>query len=167
MTAPDQPAEPADDLRDRIAASVRHHIDHEIIAEWICCDPVNPSHHLCWWGEGVRQTMRSLLADNDDEYPSKAIDGITADLQPVLDAKDAEIKRLNEEIDGFCEDLNDALNHNDETCEAVKDRDRWRQRAEDAEAETARLTRELAQARADLGRYDHYATQIGAKELDT
>jgi hypothetical protein len=64
--------------------------------------------------------------------PGAIADALTAKVQPLLDAKDAE-------IDGFCEDLNDALNHNDKTCEAVKDRDRWQQRAENAEAETARL----------------------------
>lgn len=108
--------------------------------------------------DDLRDRIAIVLA-----YP-ELVDAVMAVVQPVLDAKDAQIARLTRELTSLAQATHDL---DQKAIDAYEERDAAQQRAEDAEAETARLTRELAQARADLGRYDHYATQIGAKEPDT
>lgn len=152
MTAPDRPDEHA--LRDKVRDTIH--------AATLGCDEYHAAD--C---QPCTTRAEALMA---------------AAVQPALDAKDAEIKRLRlrermanqhaRRTDAERAEA-DARTARAEARYAELDAMHLRsvadltKRAEDAEAEAARLTRELAQARADLGRYDHYATQIGAKELNT
>lgn len=168
MTAPDQPAEPAanqlltapkspaDDLRQQLADAIR-----------TAADTHEPA---C--GDGDCECDLAILSPMFGNGPTTRVEGspdglaqvCAAVVQPALDAKDAQIARLTRELTSLAQATHDL---DQKAIDAYEERDAAQQRAEDAEAETARLTAELAQARADLGRYDHYATQIGAKELDT
>ncbi|NEA21588.1 hypothetical protein [Actinomadura bangladeshensis] len=72
----------------------------------------------------LRQRVYARLAYTVADAPAD-IDSHTDAVMAVFDA----------ELVGWCQDLNDALNHNDETCEAVKRRDE----AEETLAEVRRL----------------------------
>lgn len=65
------------DLRERIGVTLRDVFDHRIIAEWICCDPINPEHDLCARGQAAREMVASLLEDDQTRGGSPS---------PILDA---------------------------------------------------------------------------------
>lgn len=64
------------EMRKRLAESLRTTIAYELTAEWICCEPVNPLHHLCVIGNFAKSMMEDLLADDVELYPetSKVLD---------------------------------------------------------------------------------------------
>jgi hypothetical protein len=58
----------SDDLtREEVSALLREAVEHHIIAEWICCEPVDPKHHLCVQGFSALGMAVSLVADADPE----------------------------------------------------------------------------------------------------
>lgn len=56
-------------LPDRAAVSARlwEIAEHHIIAEWICCEPLEPRHDLCSWGYAALDMTKTLLVDADPE----------------------------------------------------------------------------------------------------
>lgn len=91
-----------------------------------------------------------------------AVDALLAVVQPALDGKGAEIERLRAELKGADADLHDALNHNDDTCEAVAERDRAL--AEWSE-ETKRLYDRIVQADAAIQRVRQAASRAHSTPL--
>ncbi|MEU4578965.1 hypothetical protein [Nonomuraea sp. NPDC023979] len=79
---------PGSDYRRRIAEAIRAAADCPIVAEWICCDPVNPDHDLCVKGDIARQMLRAVLADDEEKLylPSGIVDA-------VLAVRDEELER--------------------------------------------------------------------------
>lgn len=65
--------------RRRLAEVLRQSIDHRLIAEYICCDPVRMDHPLCALGELARLAVTAVLAD-DSEYPSEVLDKVMDEL---------------------------------------------------------------------------------------
>jgi hypothetical protein len=62
-SAPVSPA-PAD--RAALSARLWAVAEHNIIAEWICCEPINPEHDLCVQGDATRQMVKALLVDDPE-----------------------------------------------------------------------------------------------------
>lgn len=86
-------------LRDRIAPILRDAIDRQLIAEWICCNPVNREHELCSYGDDAREALGPVLADDPGFPPSRLVmDAVMAVVGPVLADRDDEIARLQDEV---------------------------------------------------------------------
>lgn len=66
--------------------------EHHIIAEWICCEPLEPRHHLCAKGYAALGMTKTLLVDS---APEEAWNPAA----PVLDAVIAELEQLRRERD--------------------------------------------------------------------
>ncbi|MFD9276858.1 hypothetical protein ACFWD7_06145 [Streptomyces mirabilis] len=79
------PSAPAD--RAALSAKLWAVAEHHIVAEWICCEPVNPKHELCSKGQSALDMVRSLLVDAD---PAEAWNPSA----PLLDAVLAELCRI-------------------------------------------------------------------------
>lgn len=77
------PATRADD-RAALAEKLWQIAEHHIVAEWICCEPLEPRHELCAKGYAALGMARTLLVDSD---PEKAWNPAA----PVLDAVLAEL----------------------------------------------------------------------------
>lgn len=50
-----------------------------IVAEWICCDPVEPKHHLCAKGHAALAMVKTLLVDSDPVAP--LLDAVLAEIR--------------------------------------------------------------------------------------
>ena len=109
---PDTVTDPAW-LREQYAAALLRAFDDQIIAEWICCEPINPGHKLCKNGETARKMVAGLLSDSDqDAYPSRILDALMTvrdrhlqQLRQRLELADADLDRYEEHVVG---DLNEA-----------------------------------------------------------
>ncbi|MFM9589840.1 hypothetical protein ACKI1J_15045 [Streptomyces scabiei] len=62
--------------RAAVSAALWQTAEHHTIAEWICCDPINPSHGLCVQGGMALRMLRALLVDDPE----------AAGTAPLLDA---------------------------------------------------------------------------------
>ncbi len=74
-------------LRERVGAALRKAVDYQIIAEWICCDPVRPDHDMCSRADAMREAMRQLLTDDPD--PDGLLDLNSKVLDAVMNALEA------------------------------------------------------------------------------
>jgi hypothetical protein len=75
-SAPVSPA-PAD--RAALSARLWAVAEHNIIAEWICCEPIKPKHDLCVQGEATRQMVKALLVDDPEAArPAPHLDAVLA-----------------------------------------------------------------------------------------
>ncbi len=77
---------PGRDLREQIAEALRTTVDDQIVAEWICCDPVRADHEMCSKADAARQMARTLLTDDPEWYDDGApvLDAVMAVVQPEL-----------------------------------------------------------------------------------
>ncbi|MFD7999887.1 hypothetical protein [Streptomyces mirabilis] len=82
------PSAPAD--RTALSARLWAAAEQHIVAEWICCEPVNPKHQLCAKGQAALSMVRSLLVDADPEQAWNPA-------APLLDAVLAELRRMADE----------------------------------------------------------------------
>ncbi|MGW5477657.1 hypothetical protein [Streptomyces sp. NPDC004008] len=58
--------------------------EHNVIAEWICCEPLDPSHTLCTQGYAAMRMIKALLVDDPNAWKPA----------PLLDAVMEELRRL-------------------------------------------------------------------------
>lgn len=124
-------------LRDRYGDALRRAFDVQIIAEWICCDPVKPGHKLCRKGETTREMVASLLSDSEEAaYPSRVLDALMA-------VPDEERDRLREQLRLVAADRDGWGGH----------AHRSRVRADSAEARLADAEAALARVRAVADRW--------------
>ena len=63
--------------RTEISARLMAVAQHTIVAEWICCEPLDPKHDLCAQGYATREMTRALLVDDPEASVTAA---------PLLDA---------------------------------------------------------------------------------
>jgi hypothetical protein len=82
-TTPDNPAasnnETDNPLREQYAAALWEAAEHNIIAEWICCEPLDPSHELCAQGYAAMRMIRALIIDDPEAYkPAPLADAVLA-----------------------------------------------------------------------------------------
>jgi hypothetical protein len=70
----------AEGLRERIAETLRKAFDYQIVAEWICCEPVNPDHEMCARAGVTRRQVAALLSDDPEFEPSEILDALVAAL---------------------------------------------------------------------------------------
>ncbi|WP_214322070.1 hypothetical protein [Nonomuraea sediminis] len=84
-------------LRRQYAAAIREAADYSIVGEWICCDPVNPDHELCFKADIARQMLAAVLADDPDRLfvPSRLADAVMAINDQYLQAAHQAIDQLN------------------------------------------------------------------------
>ena len=119
---------PAPELREQAAAALLAAAEHRIVAEWICCEPLEKGHDLCAKGYAALRMIRELIVDNPERFPSNgeltdavlAVPAIqqlaeTRDALRVTegdrDAAEAELQRLREEspwLRATAEDLAEA-----------------------------------------------------------
>jgi hypothetical protein len=97
-----------DGLRTRIADALRESIDTQIVAEWVCCDPVRPDHALCTAADQARRMVAGLLADDPDRHPERS---------PVLDAV---LGVVGPEVQYLREELTDESSHAAQLQETVE-----------------------------------------------
>lgn len=77
-----------EELRAEIAKALRESFDYHIVAEWICCYPVDPAHELCVMADTVRRSVIEVLSDDSGLWPGES---------PVINTiTDLVMKRLNE-----------------------------------------------------------------------
>lgn len=77
-----------DGLRERYAEAMWKSAEEVIIAEWICCEPLNPKHGLCAKGYAALGMIRALIVDDPAAWRPAPL--TTA----VLAVRDAEVERL-------------------------------------------------------------------------
>jgi hypothetical protein len=73
---------------DRAALSARLWAvaEHNIIAEWICCEPINPKHELCVQGDATLRMVKALLVDDPEAIrPAPLLDAVLAVLPAPAD----------------------------------------------------------------------------------
>lgn len=89
------------EARKRLAESLRSNIAYWLVGEWICCEPVNPLHHLCVFGNAARQMMEDLLADDVENFPatSPILDAAIDALFGPADAKDPHYIALRQHVE--------------------------------------------------------------------
>ncbi len=59
------PAPVADgELRDAVCEALWAAAEHNIIAEWICCEPLEPDHDLCAQGYAAMRMIKALIIDD-------------------------------------------------------------------------------------------------------
>lgn len=92
---------PGPDLREQIAEALRTSVDSQIIAEWICCEPIRADHEMCSKADATRQMAQTLLTDDPDWYPARSpvLDAVLAVVQSELDRRDAELRQLRTLVD--------------------------------------------------------------------
>jgi hypothetical protein len=75
------PSAPAD--RAALSARLWAVAEHNIIAEWICCEPINPKHELCVQGDATLRMVKALLVDDPEAIrPAPLLDAVLAVLPP-------------------------------------------------------------------------------------
>jgi hypothetical protein len=80
---------PATD-RAALSAKLWEIAEHHIVAEWICCEPLEPRHTLCAKGYAALGMARTLLVDSPEAWNPEA---------PLLNAVIAELEQLHRERD--------------------------------------------------------------------
>lgn len=58
--------------RAEVSARLIEIAEHAIVAEWICCEPVDPKHRLCTKGYAALEMVRALLVDDPRAYRPEA-----------------------------------------------------------------------------------------------
>lgn len=87
-------------LRERYAETLRQIVDYRIVAEWICCEPINPKHKLCKKGAAAREMVGALLSD-EGAYPSHVLDAL-------MGVRDGELAELRARVAVLEQQLTDA-----------------------------------------------------------
>lgn len=69
--------DPQSGLRAEVAARLWQVAKHKIIAEWICCDPIDPKHQLCVKGDATLRMTKALLVDSPEAWePAPLLDAV-------------------------------------------------------------------------------------------
>lgn len=99
-----------DDARTALSNRLWKVAEEHIEAEWICCEPVLPRHHLCEKGHAALGMARTLLVDSPEAWNPSA---------PLLDAVITEIRRNSMQaipVDDFGQPIRQCYNCNDIAC---------------------------------------------------
>ncbi|MFG3170610.1 hypothetical protein [Streptomyces sp. NPDC048200] len=128
---------------DRAALSARLWAvaEHNIVAEWICCEPINPDHELCVQGDATRRMVKALLVDDPEAIrPAPLLDTVVAVLpacpDPIECSHEAALGQAEAATEAYRLALSQALGlGTGANWEALRDRGR------DLVAEVAELTR--------------------------
>lgn len=82
--------------RDNVSERLWRVAEHDITAEMICCDPLEPGHDLCARGYTALEVTKELFVDNPDAWkPAPVLDavmellGVQAQLSQKTEAPDA------------------------------------------------------------------------------
>lgn len=90
VEAQQQTETPAD--RAALSARLWAVAEHHIVAEWICCEPLDPTHHLCAKGYAALEMAKSLLVDSDPEEAwnpaAPLLDAVLAELRGAASCPD-------------------------------------------------------------------------------
>lgn len=76
-------------LRRAVSAKLWQVAEQTIIAEWICCEPLDPTHTLCAKGYSTLRMVRALLVDDPEAWrPAPLLDAVMGLLpQPAVQAE--------------------------------------------------------------------------------
>lgn len=142
----DTTAEPAPETpidRAALSAKLWQIAEHHIVAEWICCEPLEPRHDLCTQGYAALGMAKTLLVDSD---PKEAWNPAA----PLLDAIIGDLEQLRRERDL-------AIAHDRQPYptawayeQACKAREVHRERADAAEARIGNLRADVLREVADI-----------------
>lgn len=92
--------EVADGDRAAVSAALWAAAEHNTIAEWICCDPIDPNHHLCMQGGAALQMLKALLVDDPEAWKSAPLlDTVMSFMPPAGSAVEARRLALSEALD--------------------------------------------------------------------
>jgi hypothetical protein len=80
---------PTTTVRAAVSAKLWAIAEHHIVAEWICCEPLDPKHDLCAKGYAALGMAKTLLVDSDPEEAwnpaAPVLDAVMAMLPPPAD----------------------------------------------------------------------------------
>lgn len=86
--------------RAAVSAALWAAAEHNTVAEWICCEPINPKHDLCAQGGVALQMLKALLVDDPEAWkPAPLLDTVMSFLPPAGSAVDAHRLALSEALD--------------------------------------------------------------------
>jgi hypothetical protein len=74
---------PETDRRAQWATALWEAAEHHTIAEWICCDPINPKHGLCVAGGKALEMLRALIVDDPEAYKPAPLTTVALELAAV------------------------------------------------------------------------------------
>lgn len=82
---PDQDELDPQALRAHVSRRLVQLAEERCVAEWICCDPVDPTHLLCVQGNAARRMLTGLLTDDEEVWPptSELLDEVMRLVQGV------------------------------------------------------------------------------------
>ncbi|MCM1972293.1 hypothetical protein [Streptomyces sp. G1] len=156
--------------RGAVSATLWAAAEHHTVAEWICCDPINPDHPLCAQGGAALQMLQALLVDDPEAWkPAPLLDEVMR-LLPTADQ--AETERLRAERDSLGREAErlrtDWTAMRDRAERAKADRDWWRDRAYAVQARAERADRAavLREAADFLRGLRMTGTAISAQEIE-
>jgi hypothetical protein len=133
---------PEPGLREQYAAALWASAEHTIVAEWICCAPLDPKHDLCAQGYAAMRMIRALIVDDPEAYKPPPLP------DAVLSVRDAELEQLREQRDASDDAARRILAQRQEL---AAERYAWQERGDRAE-KRLRLAHEARRAKiAQLG----------------
>jgi hypothetical protein len=69
--------------RAAVSAALWAVAEHNTVAEWICCEPIDPAHALCVQGGAALRMLKALLVDDPNAWkPAPLLDEIMRILSP-------------------------------------------------------------------------------------
>ena len=72
------------DRRAQWASALWEAAERHTIAEWICCDPINPSHGLCVAGGKALEMLRALIVDDPEAYKPAPLTAVALGLAAAV-----------------------------------------------------------------------------------
>jgi hypothetical protein len=88
---------PAD--RAAVSAALWTAAEHHTVAEWICCDPIDPTHALCVQGGAALRMLKALLVDDPEAWkPAPLLDEVMRLVPPAGSAAEAHRLALSEAL---------------------------------------------------------------------
>lgn len=74
---------PETDRRAQWASALWEAAEQNTIAEWICCDPIDPKHGLCVAGGKALEMLRALIVDDPEAYKPAPLTTVALELAAV------------------------------------------------------------------------------------
>ena len=94
-------APPTGQAADRaaVSAALWAASEHHTVAEWICCDPIDPAHALCVQGGAALRMLKALLVDDPEAWkPAPLLDEVMRLVPPAGTATEAHRLALSEAL---------------------------------------------------------------------
>ena len=93
-------ATPSHTDRGAVSATLWATAEHHTVAEWICCDPINPDHALCAQGGAALRMLQALLVDDPEAWkPAPLLDEVMRLLPPAGSVAESHRLAMSQALD--------------------------------------------------------------------